>query len=315
MNKQEYLQRLETCLRHKLSREEIDDIMRDYAEYFEEGRRQSKQDSEISAKLGDPELVAQQLIEESQEQNTEHYSASHPKSKEQNTLLAAVGSGWELLKSRFQEWRHKESGEETPPESQKEPEAAQEKVQEKAPRIGSDDSVLIRFGRCVVKACRWCLNAIIASMLTVTAGMISAGLIGMAAFLEGTLIGALAVGVIVLLLAVFGIILSGFAVVLFGKWAGLAAISASAAVIGLAALFSILLYHGIVKFWKFFVRGFWVGVQLWNRMLHKFEGWLIAPKPAEEEAPKQPATPDNLLPVPVSADLEQDNPTAGKEGC
>ena len=49
MNKQEYLERLEACLRHKLSREEIDDIMRDYAEYFEEGRRQSKQDSEITA--------------------------------------------------------------------------------------------------------------------------------------------------------------------------------------------------------------------------------------------------------------------------
>lgn len=314
MNKQEYLQSLEACLRHKLSREEIDDIMRDYAEYFEEGRRQSKQDSEISAKLGDPELVAQQLIEESQEQNTEHYSASHPKSKEQNTLLAAVGSGWESLKSRFQEWRHKESGEETPPESQQEPEATQEKAQEKAPRVGVVD-VLIRFGRCVVNACRWCLNAIIALMLTVTAGMISAGLIGMAAFLEGSLIGALVVGVMVLLLAVFGIILSGFAVVLFGKWAGLAVISASAAVIGLAALFDILLYSAIVKFWEFFVRGFWAGVRLWNRMLHKFEGWLIAPKPAEEEAPKQPATPDNLLPVPVSADLEQDNPTAGKEGC
>ena len=314
MNKQEYLQSLEACLRHKLSREEIDDIMRDYAEYFEEGRRQSKQDSEISAKLGDPELVAHQLIEESQEQNTEHYSASHPKSKEKNPLLTAVGSGCESLKSRFQEWRHKEGGEETPPESQQEPEAAQEKVQEKAPRVGGVE-VLIRFGRCVVRACRWCLNAIIASMLTVTAGMISAGLIGMAAFLEGSLIGALVVGVMVLLLAVFGIILSGFAVVLFGKWAGLAVISASAAVIGLAALFSILLYHGIVKFWKFFVRGFWVGVRLWNRMLHKFEGWLIAPKSAEEEAPKQPEIPDNLLPVPVSADLEQDNPTAGKEGC
>lgn len=63
MNKQEYLERLEACLKHKLSRDEIEDIMRDYAEYFEEGRRQSKQDSEISAKLGDPELVAQQLIE------------------------------------------------------------------------------------------------------------------------------------------------------------------------------------------------------------------------------------------------------------
>ena len=68
MNKQEYLERLQACLKHKLSKEEIEDIMRDYAEYFEEGRRQSKQDSEIAAKLGDPELVAEQLIEESQEQ-------------------------------------------------------------------------------------------------------------------------------------------------------------------------------------------------------------------------------------------------------
>lgn len=39
MNKQEYLERLQACLKHKLSKEEIEDIMRDYAEYFEEGRR------------------------------------------------------------------------------------------------------------------------------------------------------------------------------------------------------------------------------------------------------------------------------------
>ena len=74
MNKQEYLERLQACLKHKLSKEEIEDIMRDYAEYFEEGRRQSKQDSEIAAKLGDPELVAEQLIEESQEQQDEESS-------------------------------------------------------------------------------------------------------------------------------------------------------------------------------------------------------------------------------------------------
>lgn len=71
LNKQEYLERLQECLKHKLPREEIEDIMRDYAEYFEEGRRQSQQDSQIAAKLGDPELVAQQLIEESQEQAEE----------------------------------------------------------------------------------------------------------------------------------------------------------------------------------------------------------------------------------------------------
>ena len=68
MNKQEYLERLQECLKHKLPREEIEDIMRDYAEYFEEGRRQSQQDSQIAAKLGDPELVAQQLSSKGQDQ-------------------------------------------------------------------------------------------------------------------------------------------------------------------------------------------------------------------------------------------------------
>lgn len=67
MNKMEYLSKLEACLKRRLSKAEINDIMRDYAEYFEEGRRQSKSDSEISAKLGDPEMVARQIIEESVE--------------------------------------------------------------------------------------------------------------------------------------------------------------------------------------------------------------------------------------------------------
>lgn len=50
MSKQEYLDKLEACLRHYLSREEIDDILRDYAEYFEKGagraigQRDSRQD-------------------------------------------------------------------------------------------------------------------------------------------------------------------------------------------------------------------------------------------------------------------------------
>ncbi len=64
MSKQEYLDKLEACLRHYLSKAEIEDILRDYAEYFEEGRRQSKSDSEIAAKMGDPEMVAKELIEE-----------------------------------------------------------------------------------------------------------------------------------------------------------------------------------------------------------------------------------------------------------
>lgn len=64
MTKESYLQALENLLKKHLSKSEIDDILRDYGEYFDDGRRQNKTDTEISAKLGDPEIIAQQFIEE-----------------------------------------------------------------------------------------------------------------------------------------------------------------------------------------------------------------------------------------------------------
>ncbi len=65
MNKLDYLNQLENILKkHHMSKADIDDIIRDYAEFFEEGRRQGQSDGEICAKLGSPELVAQQILEE-----------------------------------------------------------------------------------------------------------------------------------------------------------------------------------------------------------------------------------------------------------
>ena len=65
MNKLEYLNQLETILKkNHLDKADIDDIIRDYAEFFEEGRRQGESDQEIAAKLGSPELIAQQIMEE-----------------------------------------------------------------------------------------------------------------------------------------------------------------------------------------------------------------------------------------------------------
>ncbi len=65
MNKLDYLNQLENILKkHHMSKADIDDIIRDYAEFFEEGRRQGQNDGEICAKLGSPELVAQQILEE-----------------------------------------------------------------------------------------------------------------------------------------------------------------------------------------------------------------------------------------------------------
>lgn len=65
MSRYEYLKTLESHLRLSLSRSEINDILRDYGEYFTEGENQGKSEWEIIAKLGDPKEVAQQIISES----------------------------------------------------------------------------------------------------------------------------------------------------------------------------------------------------------------------------------------------------------
>ena len=67
MTKLEYLKILEDTLKTRLSRREVDEIMRDYAEYFVEGQKQGKSDYEIARNLGDPQEVAQQIIGESQQ--------------------------------------------------------------------------------------------------------------------------------------------------------------------------------------------------------------------------------------------------------
>lgn len=72
MSKEEYLQQMEIYLKKHLLKSEVSEILLDYGEYFEDGRRQNKSDTEISAKLGPPEIIAQQFIEESinKKQNT-----------------------------------------------------------------------------------------------------------------------------------------------------------------------------------------------------------------------------------------------------
>lgn len=65
MSRYEYLKTLESHLKLSLSRSEINDILRDYGEYFTEGENQGKSEWEIIAKLGDPKEVAQQIISES----------------------------------------------------------------------------------------------------------------------------------------------------------------------------------------------------------------------------------------------------------
>lgn len=68
MTKLEYLKQLEDALKNKLNRNEINEIMRDYAEYFVEGHNQGKSDYEIATKLGEPKEVARNIITEGKEE-------------------------------------------------------------------------------------------------------------------------------------------------------------------------------------------------------------------------------------------------------
>ena len=150
MNKQEYLERLQECLKHKLPREEIEDIMRDYAEYFEEGRRQSQQDSQIAAKLGDPELVAQQLIEESQEQAEEKVHVGAEKKAPWSHAWGYVTDKVKDAKEKFDQWDKGEGAQEHP-----QPEAEQPQKSEKVssgPKQHDEEGVILRFCKAIGEA-------------------------------------------------------------------------------------------------------------------------------------------------------------------
>lgn len=65
MSRYEYLKSLEGYLLKYLTREEVNDILRDYGEYFSEGEQTGKSEAQIIAELGDPQAVARQIILES----------------------------------------------------------------------------------------------------------------------------------------------------------------------------------------------------------------------------------------------------------
>ncbi len=71
MSKLEYLKQLEDALSGKISAAELNDIIRDYAEYFEEGKKQGKTEDEISKNLGIPFEVAEQILNSDKEVKSE----------------------------------------------------------------------------------------------------------------------------------------------------------------------------------------------------------------------------------------------------
>lgn len=62
MNRSEYIAQLTAALRGKLAVNEIEDIVRDYQEFFDEGVRQGKSEQQVAAELGNPRDVAEQIL-------------------------------------------------------------------------------------------------------------------------------------------------------------------------------------------------------------------------------------------------------------
>ena len=61
MNKERFMEQLEASL-GRISKEERQDILQDYEEYFEIGMEQGKTEQEIAASLGSPKQIAKELL-------------------------------------------------------------------------------------------------------------------------------------------------------------------------------------------------------------------------------------------------------------
>ncbi|NMS88648.1 DUF1700 domain-containing protein [Clostridioides difficile] len=71
LNKTEFLEILKDYLKKDFSESEVNDILRDYEEYFVDGLIEGKSDMEIIASLGSPKYIARELILQTKEKDTE----------------------------------------------------------------------------------------------------------------------------------------------------------------------------------------------------------------------------------------------------
>lgn len=97
MTKMEYLKQLESGLRDKLTEQEIYDIMRDYAEYFEEGKTGGKTEQDIINSLGTPQYVVSQILEE--QDNPEMYEEK----EESDDIIGAAKVKFKRIRARMEE--------------------------------------------------------------------------------------------------------------------------------------------------------------------------------------------------------------------
>lgn len=177
MNKLEYLNQLETILKKShMSKADIDDIIRDYAEFFEEGRRQGESDGEIAAKLGAPDLIAQQILEENNASNSNTAAATKTEFKLPDISLPKI----KLPKLHLPKWKRQE----------KEP-TCEKKLKHKEKSIFS--SVLGCLGSVITFATKMCLLLFVGGSLAAIFAGLCVGFVGVLAALIAGFIAVLAI--------------------------------------------------------------------------------------------------------------------------
>lgn len=97
MNKREFLEILKDYLSKHFSENEVNDILRDYEEYFVDGEIEGKSDIEIISSLGSPKSIVRDLVGEMKE----------AKQAETNRKLDKVHDGYNKAKIKAKEQFYK----------------------------------------------------------------------------------------------------------------------------------------------------------------------------------------------------------------
>lgn len=94
MKKEEFLEILRDYLEKDFSIAEIEDILRDYEEYFIDGAIEGKTEHDIILSLGSPKSIAKELIEENKNKAEE-------KSSKRESVLEGIKKHLVKIKNRF----------------------------------------------------------------------------------------------------------------------------------------------------------------------------------------------------------------------
>ncbi len=87
MNKNEFLEILKDYLKKDFSEDDINDILRDYEEYFIEGAIEGKSEVELIQALGSPKSIANELILEAKQNNKSEYINNKDKINDKYSLI------------------------------------------------------------------------------------------------------------------------------------------------------------------------------------------------------------------------------------